>query len=67
MKFVPLKAGLAALAVSRSEAYRRQKSDPQFPKIVKPLGPGTKRSALVDSEIEAYQKARLAERDNTAA
>jgi predicted DNA-binding transcriptional regulator AlpA len=54
------------LGVSRSEGYRRQKSDPKFPKIVKPLGPGTKRSALVDSEITAYQAARIAERDEVA-
>jgi predicted DNA-binding transcriptional regulator AlpA len=67
MKFVPLKQGLAELGISRSELYRQQNSNPKFPRIVKPLGPGTKRAALVDTEIEAYQKARIAERDSNTA
>jgi predicted DNA-binding transcriptional regulator AlpA len=67
MKFVPLKEGLAALGISRSELYRQQKGNPKFPRIVKPLGTGTKRAALVDEEIAAYQKARIAERDSNTA
>jgi predicted DNA-binding transcriptional regulator AlpA len=65
--FVRLNEGWKRLGVSRSEGYRRQKTDPEFPKIVKPLGEGTKPSALVDEEIAAYQAARIAERDDHAA
>jgi len=66
-RFVPFNEGLRLLGVSRSEAYRRQKSDPAFPKILKPCGKGTKPSALDSDEIERYQRARLAERDEAAA
>ena len=66
-RFVPFSEGLKLLGVSRSEAYRRQKSDPAFPKILKPCGKGTKPSALDSDEIERYQRARLAERDEAAA
>jgi predicted DNA-binding transcriptional regulator AlpA len=62
-RFVRFNEGLKLIGVSRSEAYRRQKTDPDFPKIVKPLGEGTKPSAFVDEEIAAYQAARIAERD----
>jgi predicted DNA-binding transcriptional regulator AlpA len=62
-RFIPLNEGLRLLGVSRSEGYRRQKPDPEFPKIVKPLGKGTKPSALDCEEIEAYQAARIRERD----
>ena len=66
-RFVRFNEGLKLLAISRSEAYRRQKSDPNFPKLVKPLGEGTKPSAFVDEEIAAYQAARIAEREAHAA
>jgi hypothetical protein len=62
-RFVPLNEGFRALRVSRSEGYRRQKTDPTFPKILKPLGPRTKPSALDSDEIAEYQAARLRERD----
>lgn len=63
VRFVPVAEGLRILGVSRSEAYRRQKNDPNFPKLVKPLGNGTKPSAFVDAEIAKYQATRIAERD----
>lgn len=66
-RFVPFNEALKLLCVTRSEAYRRQKSDPAFPKILKPCGKGTKPSALDSDEIEAYQAARLRERDEAAA
>ena len=66
-RFVRFNEGLKLLGVSRSEAYRRQKSDSDFPKIVKPLGEGSKPSAFVDDEIAAYQQARIAEREAHAA
>ena len=62
-RFVRLNVGFELLGVSRSEGYRRQKTDPTFPKIVKPLGKGTKPSALDCDEIAEYQAARIAERD----
>ena len=62
-RFVRVNEGFKLLGVSRSEGYRRQKSDPDFPKIVKPLGKGTKPSALDDDEIAEYQAARIRERD----
>jgi predicted DNA-binding transcriptional regulator AlpA len=66
-RFVSFNEGLRLLGVSRSEAYRRQKTDPEFPKILKPLGKGTKPSALDCDEIAEYQAARLRERDEAAA
>ena len=67
VRFVRLAEGLKMMGISRSEAYRRQKSDPNFPKVVKPLGNGSKPSAFVDTEIVKYQAARIAERDKDAA
>jgi predicted DNA-binding transcriptional regulator AlpA len=66
-RFVPLNEGIKLLGCSRSEYYRRRKSDPRFPQIVKPLGKGSKPSALDTDEIAAYQAARIAERDEAAA
>jgi len=62
-RFVRLNVGFELLGVSRSEGYRRQKTDPTFPKIIKPLGKGSKPSALDSDDIEAYQAARIRERD----
>jgi predicted DNA-binding transcriptional regulator AlpA len=66
-RFIPFNEGLKLLGVSRSEGYRQQKTNPEFPKIVKPLGKGSKPSALDLDEVEAYQAARLRERDEAAA
>jgi predicted DNA-binding transcriptional regulator AlpA len=62
-RLIRLNEGIELLGVSRSEYYRRQKSDPGFPKIIKGLGKGTKASHLDSDEIEVYQAARIAERD----
>jgi predicted DNA-binding transcriptional regulator AlpA len=62
-RFVRVREGLNILGISRSDGYRKIKNDPNFPKLVKPLGPGTRPSAFVDTELAAYQAARIAERD----
>ena len=66
-RFVRLSEGLKMLGMGRSTYYRQLKTDATLPKIVKPLGEGTKPSALVESEIIEYQTARIAERDLRAA
>lgn len=63
-QFVRFKDGIALLGIGKSTAYRLLQTDPAFPRLVRPLGEGSKPSAFVDSELAAYQAARIAERDN---
>jgi prophage regulatory protein len=62
-RFIRFPEAVKALGVSRSEIYRRIKSEPHFPKPVKILGGGTKAVGFVESELVEYQAARIAERD----
>jgi prophage regulatory protein len=66
-RFIRFPEVTKVLGVSRSEIYRRIKSEPHFPKPVKILGHGTKVVAFVESELIEYQAARIAERDEHAA
>jgi predicted DNA-binding transcriptional regulator AlpA len=61
IRFIRLGEASKILGVDRSTVYRKIKKDPNFPRLVKPLGEGTKPSAFVDSELAAYQAARIAE------
>jgi prophage regulatory protein len=62
-RFIRFPEAIKALGLSRSEIYRRIKTEPRFPKPVKILCKGTKAVAFIDSEIAEYQAARITERD----
>ena len=67
VRFVRIAEACKILAISRSTLYNKIKNDPQFPKLVKHLGNGTKASSLVSTEIAEYLNARIRERDGSAA
>jgi predicted DNA-binding transcriptional regulator AlpA len=66
-RFIRIPEACRIFGVGRSTLYHRIKTDPHFPKLVKILGPGTKPSGFIDTEIAEYQAARIAERDGAAA
>jgi predicted DNA-binding transcriptional regulator AlpA len=66
-RFIRFLDGCRLLGIGRSTAYRRVQEDPDFPKIVKPLGPDSKPSAFVESDLVAYQAKRIAEAKAVAA
>jgi predicted DNA-binding transcriptional regulator AlpA len=66
-RFIRFKEACRIFGVGRSTLYHRIKTDPRFPKPVKILGPGTKPSGFIDTEIAEYQAARMRERDEAAA
>lgn len=62
-RLVKLPEVLARTALSRSEVYRRVRDDPFFPK---PTKLGVRSVAWVESEIQEYVLACIAQRDAKA-
>jgi predicted DNA-binding transcriptional regulator AlpA len=55
IRMVRFREGLKRLGdIHPATAYRRQKTDPNFPRIVKPLGTGSKPSAFIEAELNAF-------------
>jgi predicted DNA-binding transcriptional regulator AlpA len=51
------------LGISKASYYRRLKVDPSLPKLIKIFGPDGRAVGADDDELDAYQRARKAERD----
>lgn len=54
---------MSRTALSRSEIYRKVRNDPSFPK---PTTLGVRCVAWVDSEVDAYIRGHIAQRDAKA-
>lgn len=60
MELITIKDTAARLAIGRTRLWELATRDPEFPKPVSVTG---RRKAFVKSEIDAWVKARIAERD----
>ena len=54
IRMVRFREGVKRMGIDAATAYRKQKTDPNFPRVVKPLGTGSKPSAFFEHELNAY-------------
>jgi prophage regulatory protein len=66
-RFIRFKEACQIFGLGRSTLYHRIKTDPRFPKPVNILGPGTKPSGFIGTEIDQYIAERARARDGAAA
>jgi predicted DNA-binding transcriptional regulator AlpA len=54
------------LDISKASWYRRQKTDPTFPRLYKILGDDCRAVGADEAELEAFMRARIASRGKAA-